>query len=98
MEIVVKMKKENLQKVKNLLLKDETVSRASIIFKEGKSLGLENEDYYCYISGTEEACKRVEELIKELGEIVKNEEKKKVIEKIREEEESAMKGFGSIFG
>ena len=97
MEIVIRIKKENLQKVKNLLLKDETVSRASIIFKEGKSLGL-NEDYYCYVSGTEEECKKAEELTKELGKIVKEEEMKKIIEKIKEEEESAMQGFGSIFG
>lgn len=97
MEIVIKIKKENLQKVKNLLLKDETVSKASIIFKEGKSLGLK-EDYYSYVSGTEDACKKAEKLTKELGEIVKEKETKKIIEKIKEEEESAMQGFGSIFG
>lgn len=98
MEIVFKIKKQNLQKVKDVLLKDETVSKASIIFKESKSLGFDEDEYFCYISGLEKACSKAKELIKDMGEIVKKKDEKEVIKRIKEEEESAMTGFGNIFG
>jgi nitrogen regulatory protein PII len=98
MEIVFKVEKQNLQKVKDVLLKDEKVSRASVLFKESSSLGLEGDEYFCYISGLEEACERAKELMKDLGEVVNEEDMKKIINKIKEEEESAMTGFGNIFG
>ena len=96
MEIVFKIKKQNLQKVKDVLLKDELVSKASIIFKESKSLGFDEDEYFCYISGLEEACSKAKKLIKNLGEIIKK--KDEVVKRIKDEEESAMTGFGNIFG
>ena len=39
MELVLQIKSENLNKVKDVLLKNETVNRASIVFKDGKPLG-----------------------------------------------------------
>ena len=98
MEIVLKIKKQNFQKVKDLLLKDDFISRASVVFKEANSLELTGEDYYCYISGVKEACDKVKKLIKDMSESIKKEDEKKIIDKIKQEEESAMKGFGSIFG
>jgi len=98
MEVVFKIEKRNLQKVKDVLLKDEIVSRASVMFKESKSLDLEGNHYYCYISGLNEACDKAKELTKELAEIINEEDAKKIIEKIKSEEETAMTGFGDIFG
>ena len=97
MEIVLKIKKENLQKIKDILLKDDTISRASLIFKEAKSLGFNSNEYFCYISGLEEACKKAKELTKGSAEIINKKEEEEVIKKIKEEEESAMSGFGNIF-
>jgi len=98
MEIVFKIEKQNLQKVKNILLKDETVSRARVMFKESKSLGLKGDHYYCYVSGLDEACDKAKELTKDLVEVVNEKNAKEIIEKIKSEEESAMTGFGDIFG
>ena len=98
MEVVFKIKKQNLQKIKDVLLKDETVSKASIIFKGSKSLGFEGDYYYCYISGLDESCDKAKELTEELTEVVDEKDAKKIIEKIKEEEESAMSGFGNLFG
>jgi len=98
MEMVFKIKKQNLQKVKDVLLKDELVSKASIIFKESKILDFDEDEYFCYISGLEEACSKAKKLVKDLGEIVKKNDKKEVIKRIKKEEESAMTGFGDIFG
>ncbi len=98
MEIVFKIEKQNLQKVKDVLLKDETVSKASVMFKESKSLGLKENYYYCYISGLNEACDKAKELTKDLAEVVNEKDAKKIIEKIKSEEDSAMTGFGNLFG
>ncbi|MDI6825692.1 MAG: hypothetical protein QMD36_00640 [Candidatus Aenigmarchaeota archaeon] len=97
MEIVLKTKKENLQKVKDIILKDDTVSRASVIFKEAKSIGLKGNEYFCYISGLEEACNKAKELTKNSAEIANKKEEEEIIKKIKEEEETALSGFGSIF-
>lgn len=98
MDIIFKVEKKNLQHAKDMLLKDELVSKASVLIKEAKSLGLKEEVYYCYISGLEEACKRAEKLMKELGKKVSEEDKEKIINLIKQEEESALTGFGNIFG
>lgn len=98
MEVVFKIKKQDLQKVKNVILKDEVVSKASIIFKESGGLGLKGNDYYCYISGLEETCNKAKGLMKNLGKIASKRDTEKVIAQIKSEEESAMTGFSSIFG
>jgi hypothetical protein len=96
MEIVLQIESKNLQKVKDILLKDDIVSRASIVFKEGKALS-SKEGYYCYISGTEEQCKRVIELTKEVAKEAAEKEKIGIIKKIKEEQDKASEGFGGIF-
>ncbi|MEX2738593.1 MAG: hypothetical protein Q6356_005940 [Candidatus Wukongarchaeota archaeon] len=98
MEMILKIEKQNLQKVKDILFKDERVSRASIMFKESESLGFEGNHYYCYISGLDEACDKAKELTKDLAEVVNEKNTKEIIEKIKSEEESAMTGFDDIFG
>ncbi len=97
MKEIYEIEQSDLQKVKDKLLKDDLVGRASVVFKDGKALELEDK-YYCYVSGSEDACKKSEELMKKLGKKVDGKEKEKVIQKIQEEEDQAMQGFGGIFG
>jgi hypothetical protein len=105
MEIVLQIKSANLNKVKDLLLKDEIVNRASITFKEGKDFGVEG--YVCYISGTDERCQRALEIVKvkdeegnvtELAKEVESGKAEEIIKKIKEEEDKAIEGFGSFLG
>jgi len=106
MEIVLSMEQKNLQRVKDILLKDDVVSRASIVFKEAKGL-TGKEGFYCYISGSEEQCKKALEKVKmknektgevtELAKEVSSKEKEEVVSKIKEEEDKALEGFGGIF-
>jgi|GEM_PF-505877 hypothetical protein len=106
MEIVLSIEQKNLQKVKDILLKDDVVSRASIVFKEAKGL-TGKEGFYCYISGLEEQCKKALEKVKikdkktgeliELAKEVNGKEKEEVVRKIKEEENKALEGFGGIF-
>jgi alpha-D-ribose 1-methylphosphonate 5-triphosphate synthase subunit PhnG len=96
MEIVLHIESKNLQKAKEVLLKDDTVSRASIVFKEGKSL-INKEGYFCYVSGSEEQCKKAVEISKDLAKEAEAKDKTEVIAKIKEEQDKASEGFGSIF-
>ena len=74
METLLLIESKNLQKAKDLLLKDDVVSRASLTWREAKSFGF-SEGYYIYISGTDEQVKGAEELTKELRKEVKDKEK-----------------------
>ncbi|MEM5794183.1 MAG: hypothetical protein QXS48_01975 [Candidatus Aenigmatarchaeota archaeon] len=96
MEIVLQVETKDYQKVREILLKDDLVSRASVTFREGKGYG--GEGYFCFIFGSEEQCKKALEVTKELAKEIKDEEKEKLISKIKEEENKALEGFGSIFG
>ncbi len=96
MEIVLGFDSKNMQKLKDVLLKDDVVSRASIIFKEGSIIG--KKGYFCYIRGTEEQCKRVLELTKDLVTEISGKDKEELINKIKEEENKASEGMGDIFG
>lgn len=93
MEILLEFEKSNLQKIRELLLSDEIVSRASIIFKDGQFFG--KEKYFCYVAGTEEQINRALELTKETAE--RSKEEAEIIKKIKEEQEKADKAFGAIF-
>ena len=95
MDLLLEFGKESLAKIKEILLNDDVVSRASIIFKDGSMLGYEDK-YFCYIYGTEEQIERAKELVKDLAK--ESENKEEIIKKIKEEEERANIGFGAIFG
>ena len=84
---------KNFEKLKEILTKDEIVSRASIKYRSAKDFG--KDGYYILISGNEEQCKRAREISKEFGEEVEN--KEEVMKKFKEEEKKALEGFGSIF-
>lgn len=98
MEIVMAIETRNLQKAKDVLLKDDVVSRTSIVFKEASAYGGKVGQYYCYMSGLDEQCKRALEIAKDLVKEVKDKEKENVIKKIKEEENQASEAFGGIFG
>ncbi|MCD6403434.1 MAG: hypothetical protein J7K98_03835 [Candidatus Aenigmarchaeota archaeon] len=96
MEILYFIPQDKYQEARNRLLKDDAVSRASITFKEAKTLGVEKDGFFCYVSGTEEICRKAIEILEEFGEKVEEEEE--IIKKIKEEEDTAIQGFGGIFG
>jgi len=98
MEVLFKIEKKNLQKVKDILLRDELIFKASVTFKGSSSLGLKGDYYYCHVSGVDEVCDKAKKVMKDLSEVVKEKDAKEIIEKIKSEEESAIVGFGDIFG
>lgn len=96
MEIVLHLDSKNMQKVKEVLNKDDLVSRASITFREGKII--DKEGYFCYVSGSEEQCKKAAEITKDFAKEAEEKDRDEVIKKVKEEEERASEGLGGIFG
>ena len=96
MEIVLSIEAGNAGKAKDVVLNDPVVSLASIIFKDGKTMGKEN--FYIYISGLDDQCKKAIELTKDLAKVVEGKEKEQIIKTIKDEEKKATEGFGAIFG
>ena len=65
MDIVIEIEKSNVQKIRDILNKDNETTKASITFKDGSIIGKENN--FCKISGTEEICKKSIEITKEIA-------------------------------
>lgn len=96
MDIVIHLESKNAAKLKEILGKDDKVSRASMVFRDAASIGEKGQ--LCHISGTEEQCKVALELVKELAKEADPKTREAFLKKLREEEEAAGAGFGSIFG
>ena len=95
--VIFELKSDESGKL-NKIIKDDLVSRQSILTRDSSSLNIEGEFLYLKIEGSENGIKRAEELAKEL-EIKKLQEKKakEINEKIQEQEDSAASGMGMIF-
>ena len=95
--VIFEVKSENVSKI-NTMIKDDLISRQSILTRDSNSLGMEGDYSYVKIEGSDAGIKRAVELAKEL-EFKKIDEKKakKINEKINEQEDSAASGIGMIF-
>jgi len=94
---IYEVKTEDAGKINNVI-KDDLVSRQSILTRDSSSLNLDGEFLYLKIEGSQEGVKKSEELAKEQGFKKLDEKKAKEIdEKIKEQEDSAASGMGMIF-
>lgn len=96
MEIVLYAEQKNFEKLKQKLFGDNIVSRANLLTHEAQSFG--KEGVYIRVLGDEEECKRALELSKDLGVEVTGEERERILNKLNEESERSLEGFGGIFG
>ena len=95
--VIFEIKTEDAGKI-NKIIKEDIVSRQSILTRDSSSLNLDGDFLYLKIEGSEEGLKKSEELAKEF-EIKKLSKKKakEINEKILEQEDSAASGMGMIF-
>ncbi len=95
--VIFEVKSENIGKI-NKLIKDDLVSRQSILTRDSNSLNMNGDFSYVKIEGSDEGTKRAKELAKELELKKLNKKKAKEINgKIEEQEDSAASGMGMIF-
>ena len=95
--IIFEIKSDETGKIEKII-KDDLVSRQSILTRDSSSLNVEGHFSYLKIEGSEEGLKKAQELAKELGLKKLDKKKAKVIDdKIKEQEDSAATGMGMIF-
>ncbi|MFH0949350.1 MAG: hypothetical protein V1802_02585, partial [Candidatus Aenigmatarchaeota archaeon] len=79
-----------------LLKADDEISRGSITIRLCSSLGFEEDGYFIVLDVGKEAVKKAESLLEGIAE--KYNDKKTVLERIKEQDDSAAEGFGMILG
>ncbi len=89
---------ENYSKARNAVETDDLISRQTINFRESRALGFDKEGYYLEIDGSEDSISKAREVLEETGKEITGNEKDEVLKKIKEQEDSAAEGFGSLFG
>lgn len=95
MVLVLYADREKVEKLREILLSDDLTSRANIILKDASTMG--KDGFYVRILGNEEQYKRALELAKDLAKEVTGEEKEKLLELMRREDEEMLSGFSGIF-
>ena len=95
--VIFEVKSEDIGKI-NDVVKDDLVSRQSILTRDASSLDIKEDVSYLKIEGSEIGLKRAEELAKE-KKFKKLDSKKadEINKKIQEQEDSAASGMGMIF-
>jgi hypothetical protein len=96
--IIFEVKTDDVGNI-NKLMKDDLVSRQSLLTRDASALGMDKDVSYLKIEGSEEGLKKATELADEFG-FTKLSEKdaEEINEKILAEEEEAADGMGMIFG
>jgi hypothetical protein len=95
--VIFEVKSEDVGKI-NKLIKDDLVSRQSILTRDSSSLEIKEEVSYVKIEGSDKGLKRAEELAKELDfKKLATKKAKEINKKILEQEDSAASGMGMIF-
>ncbi len=80
------------------LLKDEVVSRQSLVVRESRSLGVDGEGTLVLVEGTEAGLAQAETLLKEAGKALVGAEAENAYRRFKAQDEDAASGMGLIFG
>jgi hypothetical protein len=92
-------KKAELQKILEAdPYAEGSFARVGYRLRDGATLDEEKDRIYLYISASADFIKKADEKLKDVAKPVEGEKAKRIIEKIKKEEESAESGLGSIFG
>ncbi|MBU0497938.1 MAG: hypothetical protein KKC68_06870 [Candidatus Thermoplasmatota archaeon] len=95
--VIFEVKSEDLGKI-NTIVKDDLVSRQSILTRDASSLDMKGDVSFLKIEGSDAGLKQAKAIAKELGFKVLNKKKAADINKrIAEQEDSAASGMGMIF-
>jgi len=102
MDRLYEYKVEEKAKVKDILEADpyskESIARIGYIMRDGNTVDGDKDMVYIYVTAPEDKIKMIDEKLKDNVKIVKEETAKKIIDKIKGEQDSAATGFGNIFG
>jgi hypothetical protein len=94
--VVIGVKKEFVSKVPEML-RDDLVSRQSIVTRDAAALDMKSDLHLVIVEGSEPGVAKAKEIFKEMGEPLPEKEALEVLQKIKEQEEKASLGVGMIF-
>ena len=77
---------------------EDSFARVGYKMRDGATLEEKKDMIYLYISASEDFIKKADEKLKEVAKPLEGDDAKRIIDKIRKEEESAESGLGSMFG
>jgi hypothetical protein len=97
MYIVFEVPKEKARQA-DKALKDNIVSRQSIVVRDARTLDVDKDAQFVMIEGSEEGIEKAKELFKEIGSILPDAEGKGVYDKIKDQDDAAASGVGMLFG
>ncbi len=76
----------------------ESFARAGYKLRDGASLGEAKDKVYLYMSVSDDFARIADERLKGVANRLTGKDEERIVSKIKEEEESAESGLGSIFG
>ncbi|MBI1972287.1 MAG: hypothetical protein HYS53_03225 [Candidatus Aenigmarchaeota archaeon] len=97
MDILYLIPRQDFSEVEQFLLKDDLVSRQSLVFRTAGNYGFKEDAILVKISGSDEGVERAKELIGGKGKPVEGAERERVLNQIKDEEDAVAQGFGNIF-
>ncbi len=80
------------------LLKDELVSRQSLVVRNARTLGVEGEGTLILVEGSEAGVAQAEALLKDAGKPLTSAEADTAYRRFKAQDEEAASGMGLIFG
>ena len=96
--VIFEVKTDDIGNI-NKVVKDDLVSRQSIITRDASALGIKKDVSFLKIEGSDDGLKKATELADEFGfKKLTEKEAKEINDKILAEEEEAADGMGMIFG
>ncbi len=75
---------------------DDLIARQTIVKRDSKSLGIQEEGLYLLIEGSEEAVERAKEILSDF--LLTGEDGERIYRLIKKGDEEASIGMGAIFG
>ena len=96
MREVFEVSADNKSKAEELLKKDEEINRGSITLRTAGSLDMNEDCYFIILEASEERLEKAKELLKDIAKPSKH--AKQVLERLDEQENAAIEGFGNILG
>lgn len=99
MKIVFAVKSDKKSEAENLVRADDLVNRQSITIRSADSMDMGKDyenSYFIMVEGSEEALHKAEELLKDIAKKLEEKDANIIAEKIKEEEDRAIEGFGNI--
>ena len=96
--VIFEVKSDNTGNI-NKFIKDDLISRQSILTRDASALNIDQDVTYVKIEGSDEGIARAKDVAEELEfKLLDEKEAAEVNGKIAEQEDSAADGMGMIFG